>query len=126
MVESFVDFLACTISPEESAEDALSTNPHDFCGQPSFLGTFAFAETCVTTFLHSFAVESRARARVNLDGVLDDEAVLDEFAHALPRVSERNLLGFVGVHPHPALAALEYASSESLLQSHCDHFMAGI
>jgi len=61
-----------------------------------------------------------AGTRVHRNGLLDDEAILGEFADGLAGVGGGNFGNFVGVEPDLALSAVEDGRREALLGSKVD------
>ena len=86
-------------------------------GQAGVGGTAALAVARVAALALGGQAAVEARARVDHVRLLDHEAVLDELADVLARVGHRDLVHLVGVKPDLALAALEHARGEALLQT---------
>jgi len=84
-------------------------------GHTGISGTLALSETAVATDAAGEVQLTRARARVHGDGLLDDEAIVDELADGLARVGVADLADLVGVEPDLPLAAAQDGGREPLL-----------
>jgi hypothetical protein len=58
-------------------------------------------------------------------GACEDKAILDELADVLPAVGHGDFIDLIGVQPHLALAALEHAGGQALLQLEGHHGCCG-
>ena len=83
MVDVVIDLSLFAILAKESTENSLSSDPEDLGGHTSLSGTSALAWTSVSSLTLSFEVQSNSGARVDSDGLLDDQAILDELSDSL-------------------------------------------
>lgn len=83
VVEVTVDLLGFTVLLEETAEDALTAEPEELGGSTGVTGSSALTGTRVTSLLLGLKAAVGAGTRVNLDGLLQDEAITDELADLL-------------------------------------------
>jgi hypothetical protein len=89
--------------------------------EPGLAGPAALAVAGVAALALGLEGAASARARVDLLGLADDEAVLDELADVLAAVGHGDFVHLIGVEPHLALAALEHAGGQALLQLEGHH-----
>mmetsp|Transcript_704 Transcript_704/g.2162 ORF Transcript_704/g.2162 Transcript_704/m.2162 type:complete len:267 (-) Transcript_704:9-809(-) len=120
VVEVLVDLLLLPVLLEEAPEHALPPDPQHLGGHARLARAAALAVARVAALADRLKVLQAPRAGVHLLRLLDDEAVLDEFADVLAGVGHGDVIGLVGVQPDLALAALEHGRSQPLLHAQVD------
>lgn len=125
VVHVLVDLASFTVLAEHATENAHTTQPNDLGGHASFTGTATLTSALVTTLALSLSHQANTGAAVDFDGLLEDQAVLDELADSLAGVGVGDFGGLVGVHPNLALTGLQDASGEATLQKQARPVMGG-
>lgn len=115
VVKMLVDLACSAVLGEQTTENTLAAHPHDLARHTGVLGTLSLTETGVTTSTLSLKMGTGARARVDGDGLLDDQTIGDELADSLAAVGVGNGSGLAGVKPNFSLADVENARGETLL-----------
>ena len=116
VVDVVVDLSLLAILAEESSQNSLSSDPQDLGGHTSLSGSSTLAGAGVSTLPLGQEVQSNSGSRVDSDGLLDDESILDKLANSLSGVSNSNLAGLVRVEPDTALSALGDRSGKASLE----------
>lgn len=120
VVEVLIDLSGGTVLDEETTEDTKTTHPDDLRGHTSVGSTLSLTETTVATLAAGEVELASTRSRVHGDGLLDDQAILDELADGLAGVGVGDLADLVGVEPDLVLAAADDRSGQALLGSQVD------
>ena len=107
VVEVLVDLAGGTVLDEETAEDTETAHPEDLLGHTSIGGTLALTEASVATVTAGEVELTSTGSRVHGDGLLDDQAILDELADGLAGVGVGDFALLAGVEPDLALAAAD-------------------
>lgn len=121
VVEVLVDLSGGTVLDEETAEDTEAAHPEDLRGHTSIGSTLALTEASVATIAAGKVELTSTGSRVHGDGLLDDQAILDELADGLAGVGVGDLADLVGVEPDLVLAAANDRGGQALLSSQVDH-----
>lgn len=116
VIDVVIDLSLLTILAEQSTENSLSSDPQDLGGHTSLLGTSALAGAHVTTLSLGSEVQSNSGARVDGDGLLNDETILYQLANSLSGVSQSDIAGLIRVKPDAALTALRDGSCKTSLK----------
>lgn len=88
VVDVVVDLALLAILAEQSTKNSLSSNPENLGGHTSLLGTSALAWSVVTTLSLGLEVQSNSGSRVDSDGLLNDETILNQLSDRSSRVSQ--------------------------------------
>lgn len=120
VVEVLVDLSGGTVLDEETAEDTEAAHPEDLRGHTSIGSTLALTEASVATIAAGKVELTSTGSRVHGDGLLDDQAILDELADGLAGVGVGDLADLVGVEPDLVLAAANDRGGQALLSSQVD------
>ena len=83
MIDILGDLLGLSVLTEKSTEDSLATHPKDLNGHTGVLGTLSLTETGVSSLSLGLVHSLATRARVHMDGSLDDETIAVELADVL-------------------------------------------
>lgn len=83
VVEMTVDLLRFAVLLEQATEHSHAGHPQEFHGHTSVGCTLALSVSTVTALSAGDGVLANAITRVNDDGLLDDETVLDQLADVL-------------------------------------------
>jgi len=121
VVHVLVDLLLLSVLGQKSSEDTLASHPQELDGHTGVGGTESLTGTSVSALSSSFGVGSCSGARVHNGGLLDDQTILDESSHLMPRVGVGNVLVFIGVQPDLVFAALHDSGGEPLLKKESRH-----
>lgn len=121
MVGLLVDLVGLTVLAKETTQDTLATHPEELGGHTSFLGTLSLTETTMATLALGGLLSAAAGARVDRDGLTDDETVLEELAHGKTRIGHANLVDLKGINPDAVLTASFDGGCETLLELKARH-----
>merc|ERR1719324_2350803 len=115
VVDVVVDLPSLTVLAEEAAKHALTTDPEDL-GRHARLGSpAALPGARVATLAARRKILANAGPRVDLHGLANDEAILEELPNVEAGVRHRNLTHLVRIKPDALPAALLDSRSEPLL-----------
>jgi len=116
VVQVFVDLLRLAVAHQQATQDTHAPDPDDLLRHTCIGRTLSLARPCVATLAPSLGILPHARARVHSHRLADDQAVLDELANVLTRVSVGDLIRLVWVEPDLVFAAFQHLCGESLLR----------
>lgn len=83
VVQVTVDLLGVTVLLQQTTQDTHTLHPQELDRHTGVRRTLALSEATVTTLATSLSVLAHTVARVDHDGLLDDQTVLDQFANVL-------------------------------------------
>jgi len=116
VVHVSVNLLGVAILVEQTTKDASAAHPDNLERQTCVGGTLTLTVSGVTSEGFGVLAFEESSARVNDIRFLDDKPILNQLADVLTRVSHRDLVDFVGVHPDLPLSAFQNGRGEPLLQ----------
>mmetsp|Transcript_32428 Transcript_32428/g.73215 ORF Transcript_32428/g.73215 Transcript_32428/m.73215 type:complete len:214 (-) Transcript_32428:84-725(-) len=108
VVQVLVQLLLLAVLLEQAAQHTHSADPQDFHRHTRLLCAPALTVPRMPPLALGLSPRIRACPRVNLLGLFDHEAILDELADILARVGHRDLVDLIRVKPDLPLPALEH------------------
>jgi len=121
VIEVLVNLSRGTILDEKATKDTEATHPDDLARHTGIRCTLPLTETTMSTNPACGRELPGARSRVHGDGLLNDEAILDELSDGLAGVGVRDLGGLIGIKPDLALSTADDRGRQALLGSKIDH-----
>lgn len=83
VVQVTVDLLRVTVLLQQTTQHSHALHPQELDGHTRVGRTLALAESAVTSLAASLLVLAHTVTRVDHDGLLDDQTILDQFADVL-------------------------------------------
>lgn len=117
VVQVSVDLLVLSVFLQEATQDTHPSDPKHFDWHTGVGGTLSLTSASVTTLATSLNVAADTGARVDSDGLADDQTIFDQLSHVLTRVGVGNLVAFIRIKPDLVPSALEHGRSQTLLES---------
>ena len=116
MIDVIIDLALLAVLAEQSTKNSLSSDPQNLSGHTSLSGTSALARSHVTTLSLSLEVQSNSGTRVDGNGLLNDETILNQLSNSLSGVGKGDVAGLIRVQPDTALSALGNRSCKASLE----------
>ena len=116
VIDVVIDLSLLAVLAEQSTENSLSSDPQNLGGHTSLSGTSTLAGSHVATLSLGLKIQSNSGARVDGDGLLNDETILNQLSNRLSGVCDGDIAGLVRVQPDTALSALRNRSCEASLK----------
>jgi hypothetical protein len=116
VIDMVIDLSLLAVLAKQSTKNSLSSDPQNLGGHTSLSGTSAFTRSHVTALSLGLEVQSNSGARVDGNGLLNDETILNQLSNRLSGVSKSNLAGLIRIQPDTALTALGHRSSKASLK----------